>query len=183
MGTLKTTNIQTITGSGTLTIGQSGESLSIVGKMSGQNYPAFEVYKTDTQSPSDNVLTKVTYNTVRYDTDSFWDATNNRFLPTIAGKYYVYSCLAVNSSGSNNVSSGGLYFYKNGSVYNRVTYGANTGTAMGGLNFFDAQIVEMNGTSDYVEIFGIVDVTTGSPQFLTFGANISNWFGAYRIGS
>ena len=29
MGTLKTTNIQTITGSGTLTIGQSGETVEI----------------------------------------------------------------------------------------------------------------------------------------------------------
>jgi hypothetical protein len=29
MGTIKTTNIETITGSGTLTLGQSGETISI----------------------------------------------------------------------------------------------------------------------------------------------------------
>jgi len=145
-------------------------------------YPAFEVYKTDTQNPSDNVITKVTYNTVRYDTNSFWDATNNRFLPTVAGKYYVYSKLSLNSTGTNNVLTGGVYIYKNGSVYNRSTVSSNSGSAMSGIDVFEGQIVEMNGTSDYVESFGVVDVSGGTPQFLTFSNNYANWFGAYRIG-
>ena len=40
MGTLKTTNIQTITGSGTLTIGQSGETITIPSGVTATNFVA-----------------------------------------------------------------------------------------------------------------------------------------------
>jgi len=39
----------------------------------------------------------------------------------------------------------------------------------------------MNGSSDYVEIFGNTNVSSGTPEFSSF--NNGTYFGAYRIGA
>ena len=61
MGTIKTTNIETITGSGTLTLGQSGETISVPSGatinlsnatqtgVGGVNTPAFFAYLNSNQ--------------------------------------------------------------------------------------------------------------------------------------
>ena len=61
MGTIKTTNIQTITGSGTLTLGTSGETLALgSGVTSNLLYPAFmATMGTSNQNVTDATLTKV----------------------------------------------------------------------------------------------------------------------------
>ena len=84
MGTLKTTNIQTITGSGTLTLGASGETLALgSGVTSNIMYPAFEAQLTSTQSISNSTDTKVQFDTEVFDTDNCFDnSTNYRFTPT-----------------------------------------------------------------------------------------------------
>ena len=82
-GTLKVSNIQTSSGSGTITIGQSGETITIPsGIMSGQNYPAFAADRqaSVTDFFSDNVITKVTFDVEQVDTDSAFDLSNNKFI-------------------------------------------------------------------------------------------------------
>ena len=60
MGTLKTTNIQTITGSGTLTLGTSGETLVYgSGVTSNLLYPAFDVTISTNQTLTDGTFTKI----------------------------------------------------------------------------------------------------------------------------
>jgi hypothetical protein len=47
---------------------------------------------------------------------------------------------------------------------------------------FISNVISLNGSSDYVELYGWNNVTTGTP---TFGGNASvaiTYFGAYRIG-
>ena len=54
------------------------------------NTPAFQAYRSSTQTISGSTWTKVQFNTEIYDTDSDYDnSTNYRFTPTVAGKYYV----------------------------------------------------------------------------------------------
>ena len=74
MGTLKTTNIQTITGSGTLTLGTSGETLTIPtgvtvgGLMS--NTPAFSARPNADQTIATNSFVKLSLQTENFDTGS-----------------------------------------------------------------------------------------------------------------
>jgi len=82
MGTIKTTNIETITGSGTLTLGQSGETISVPSGatldlsnatqtgVGGTNSPAFIVYNNSTQTISNSTHTTYQFNTITLDTDS-----------------------------------------------------------------------------------------------------------------
>ena len=100
-GTLKVSNIQTSSGSGTITLGQSGETISIPSGCTitnsgtqtgfgGANTPAFSAKMSGTQTISHNTSTKVTFDTEVFDTDSAYDhSTNYRFTPQTAGKYSV----------------------------------------------------------------------------------------------
>jgi hypothetical protein len=62
---------QSSQGSGTITIGASGESVTVPnGSLTGQNYPAFSVYASADLAVTTSVLTKVQMNTEILDTDS-----------------------------------------------------------------------------------------------------------------
>src|SRR5210317_926611 len=70
--------------------------------ISGQNYPAFEARVSVNQSISHNTATKVQCNDEIFDTDGYYDnATNYRFTPLVAGKYYCYFGLRGFAGGSD----------------------------------------------------------------------------------
>jgi hypothetical protein len=88
---------------------------------------------------------KIAFNVEEWDTNNNFDTTLNRFTPTVAGKYLVDATLYYNSAGS--------YFYvtqiyKNGSL---AIYGDSQ---YAGASSHTSAIVDMNGTTDYIEIYG-----------------------------
>ena len=181
-GTLKVSNIETSSGSGTITLGQSGETIALgSGVTSKMNQPAFEAYSTADQTISDDVYTKVQFDTERFDTDGCYDnATNYRFTPTVAGKYFIYAFARLASTSSTGVEQADIGIYKNGSQV------LNSG------NNFDANdikqhtavingIITFNGSSDYIEVFARINVISGTPTILDFNEK-NVVFGAYRIG-
>jgi hypothetical protein len=181
---------QSSQGSGTITLGASGETISVPsgatltvpnGGLSGQNYPAFEAYLSANQSISDSTATKVQFNTERFDTDSCYDnATNYRFTPTVAGKYFVYANVVFQLD-DYQIYQGVIYFYKNGSNYHSFGTVDGAGSAFG-FPISTSAIIDMNGTTDYIEVFGqiIRHSSTGN----RFGTEYrGTYFGAYRIGN
>ena len=83
MGTIKTTNIETISGSGTLTIGTSGETIALGTGVVQSNmlYPAFMVKLSGTQNITTATWTKVTFDSEVFDTDSAF-ASNKFTVPS-----------------------------------------------------------------------------------------------------
>ena len=87
MGTIKTTNIQSISGSGTVTLGVSGETFNVPSGVTisnsgtatgfgGANTPAFLATNGSTdQSISDQTVTKVIFGSEVYDTDSAFSSS------------------------------------------------------------------------------------------------------------
>ena len=150
-------------------------------KLISHNYPAFEAYLSSNQTVSDGVDTKVQFDTKVFDTDNCYDNTTNyRFTPNVAGKYMIYGSLR----GSANTNLSNLqkvitFIFKNGSQYNasqfRIDFRNNNGT-QASTPF--SQVLEFNGTTDYVEIFAHTDVSSDTPIF----QRQSTFFGAYRIG-
>ena len=122
-GTLKVGTITTSSGSGTITIGQSGETVSFPTgvNLSGNgitNTPAFLATLTSLQSISQNVWTKIEFNTKEFDTDNAFDnSTNYRFtVPTgKGGKYFFSFVVTMNNQYTRVITR----LYKNGSVYFR----------------------------------------------------------------
>ena len=147
------------------------------------NTPAFFGYLSADQSISDQVWTKVEIDTEEFDTDSDYDnSTNYRFTPTTSGKYFFYASSCLRSTTNATLKSGRLAFYKNGSAL----YG---GVGELTTNYGVSQQVtitasfEMNGSSDYVELYGLVDHVGGASKFESdySGSNRSTFFGGYKI--
>jgi hypothetical protein len=163
MGTLKTTNIQTITGSGTLTLGTSGETVTIPsgvtvgGGMS--NTPVFfvDLGSSAGQTVSAGVQTKIQFTRTIFDPSSVFDVTTNyRFtVPSgFAGKYLFRTTMAVNDNGTGGYTRVTLSTAKNGTVMPYVfDLSVNTLTVTSVFN--GVEILDL-AVGDYVEFYAIV---------------------------
>jgi hypothetical protein len=193
MGTIKTTNIETITGSGTLTLGQSGETISVpTGAtldlsnatqtgVGGTNTPAFSAQMSGAQTLSHNSTTKVTFNTEIFDTDGCYDSsTNYRFTPTTAGKYNVNLNLYCDAQGQGNWRIYGLNIYKNGSVFSSFSFDMATGYGNNGIMGLSS-VITMNGSSDYLEAFAYVFTQDSSTSPVGGSTTHTALFSAYKL--
>jgi hypothetical protein len=102
-GTLKVSNIETSSGSGTITIGQSGETVSIASgatqtNIGGANTPMFSAYISGNQSISNNTATTVAYNTEVFDTGSDFNNSTYKWTVPETGKYFMNVRMAYDSS-------------------------------------------------------------------------------------
>jgi hypothetical protein len=129
-------------------------------------------------------MTKITANVERFDTDSAYDHSSNyRFTPQTAGKYYVYlEAVGYSSTGGNtNVIVATAEIRKNGSryIYN-VNHQPDYGVRQQTINIFG--IIDMNGSSDYVEPFAEVNVSSGNGTLRgNSDGSLNTKFGAFRI--
>ena len=177
----------------TITIGASGDTITVPtgatltvpnGKITGQNYPAFEAYRNVTANLTNASYSKIECDTEIYDTDSCYDnATNYRFTPTVAGKYFVYGFAGVNTGGNSRLEQNWGVIYKNGdpTIQAQNDYQANP------LRIAVANVsgvIDMNGTTDYLELYVYADANAGTPNYLgSSGTYRRTIFGAYRIGA
>ena len=147
------------------------------------NTPAFYAHLSSSQSVGDASTTKAQINTEVLDTDSCYDNSSNyRFTPTTAGKYFVFGCLNHHGTDSNSVTYGGTYIYKNGGNYAGVRHNADTVDAAEAFNVYVSAIVDMNGSSDYLELYAQTNTSGGTNgQLLYDNVAKSCYFGAYRI--
>jgi hypothetical protein len=200
MSKLETNTIDTVSGTSTLqvgstntstiTLGVSGDTINVPsgvtiansGTATGfgeANTPAFEAYTTGLQSITDATFTKMTMATEVYDTDGNY--ASDRFTPQTAGKYFVYAKGFADPSNYGNLKNCSLQFYKNGSALSYTLYDIMPGdnsSANGGTGATPnaRAVVDMNGSSDYLEVYFKNSTWNGS------GAQVgSKQFGAYRI--
>jgi hypothetical protein len=174
MSTLKVSTISPLgtDATKTITIGASGDVAAGVFT----NVPAFEAYLSSSSGTvSNNVATKVQFDTEIYDTDGTYDNSSNyRFTPGVAGKYFIYAQVYM-YMGSSNVNVAIIHIYKNGSSYmTRRLYQPSNPAQAQGLNISATLDLDAD---DYIEIFG---QSQGADS--NFNNNDkNNHFGAYRI--
>jgi hypothetical protein len=146
------------------------------------NQPAFAATRTSNQSASSaNAITKVQADVEIFDTDSAYDnSTNYRFTPQVAGKYLIYAKLYMDSSDHSATAKARSIIYKNGSLYTasqldfRNNYGGYDNTVI------TQSIIDMNGSSDYVEAYFQIQVNSGT-GLLAASTNKYNEFGGYKL--
>lgn len=155
----------------------SSKTVTLANNMT--NAPAFEAYLSSDQNVSDGANVKFNANTEVFDTDNCYDnSTNYRFTPTVAGKYLVYADLRISNSTGSQLYQAYTYIYKNGSNYASSEHDPQD-TRSTTQNLPVQAIIDMNGSSDYVEIFGFINVGSGTPKFEA--GTKSSRFGAYKL--
>jgi hypothetical protein len=174
-----------------LEIGSSGDTITIPAGATivnsgtqtgfgGTNTPAFEAKLSSSQSLSDAVASKINFNTEIFDTDNCYDNTTNyRFTPNVSGKYVVYAILQLYGNGTSEIENCSTDFYKNGSLLLRTWNDFRT-NYLGWVTYTQSKIIEFNGSSDYVEIYGYIDSVSGTVS-VESDATRTSYFGAYKI--
>mgnify|MGYP003122682277 FL=1 len=185
-GTLKVSNIETSSGSGTITIGQSGETITIPSGatinmssatqtgVGGANTPYFYARKTSTQTMTNGADVKVTFDTEDFDTGSEYDTSNSRFTPGNGNTYKIHA--QINAKGSSNtvLQEARIILFKNGSEVFQMrndTYTNNANWMAPSISKF----VTGNG-SDYYEIYANIYVGSSDAQIRS-GA----YFSAFKL--
>jgi len=126
------------------------------------NGPAFSAYATSSQSISSATFTKITLDTEVFDTNN--NFASSRFTPTVAGYYQVNGNMRC---GGTSKTVAVVAIYKNGSSYG---YG-NQINGTSAIQLVVSEIVYLNGSTDYVELYGYVDATSPTFEYATTAAN------------
>ena len=109
--------------------------------------PAFSAYQSVAQSLPTGTITKLQFQTKEFDTGNYYDAvTNFRYTPLVAGYYQITASFQIASV----ITSLNLYAYKNGINFKSLSVTQSTGQA----GSAGTALVFLNGTTDYIEIFG-----------------------------
>lgn len=110
--------------------------------------PAFSAYAGASTTLTNNADTKVLFDTEEFDTNS--NFASSRFTPTVAGYYQINSAIRIQGVASGNTVY--ISLYKNGAAYKlgNLVIQPNTGDPI----FIVTSLVYMNGSTDYVEIYG-----------------------------
>ncbi|ADD94233.1 hypothetical protein [uncultured phage MedDCM-OCT-S04-C136] len=160
---------------------QLADSSVTSAKLGTKNSPAFHAYLSANQEPSNDTSTLVQFNTESFDTDNAYDNSSNyRFTPQVAGKYFVYAVINHNPSSSNNLQQAMVGIRKNGSDITRNFFASSTNPA-DELVVTTEIIVDLNGSSDYVDAVGLQAVSSGTNRFTGNSTISRTYFGAYKI--
>ena len=147
MSVLKLNQIQTASGVIMANLNSSGANAGI--QLASNLAPAFRVSPSTNQTISHNTLTKVSFGSETFDTNN--NFASSTFTPTVAGYYKQNYNLAL------NVTDGRQYYFlvdifKNGvSVYQYEF--SNAGNAGGRESVTFSDMVYLNGTGDYMEVY------------------------------
>jgi len=137
--------------------------------------PAFSARNNTTQSFTTGVITKVTFGTEDFDTNS--NFASSRFTPTVEGYYQINGVLY---SQGTAATYGYCFIYKNGVQYQIGTFNQPYASTTASISVISA-VLYCNGTTDYVELYGQGDGST--PTFVYVTASICARFSGAMIRS
>jgi hypothetical protein len=154
--TLKVNEIQHINGTSALTIDTNG---FVVPKTI-----MFSATCSSTQSMASGYTDyKMNLDTEEFDIGGYFDTTTYRFTPLVEGYYYITGGVMIQSTASIQAR-----IYKNGSNFK---IGSAIGTSAFGYNPATVtQLIYMNGTSDYLELYAVSSSGSQTTATGTYGS-------------
>ena len=193
MSEVQTNKISPATGTG-LTLGDSGDTITIPsgatitnsGTATGfgeANTPAFSVQLgfNQSQSVSEDTITKVQLDDEYFDTDNAFDTSTYRFtVPSgKAGKYFFTWSIYLYQATLSNMRIVESLLYLNGNRY--------IGSVHNGRDVYFRYATKGNSAflnlneGDYIELYGNIDTVNGggSPEF--FGGDRATFLTGYRV--
>lgn len=166
MSILKLEEIKSLTGTGNTVITFDSSDRAVFAQPPLTAVPTFSVQRTtDQTSVSPATDTKVAFNSVDFDTNSFWDSSNYRYTPQIAG-YYQFNTVIRFLIVGGLTSLARVMLFKNGSVVVS-TYVQLSQSIINNSHLGVSHLIYCNGSTDYVESYGWIQ--NGTQSSLSFG--------------
>ena len=151
--------------------------VSLVG---GDNTPYFYAFLSASQTISDATTTTVAFDSELVDASSAYNTSNYRFTPQTAGYYQLHTQVNCDSTAADSFQLGQIFIRKNGTIISNSFHdGRNDETGFAQTPSLSL-IVQANGSSDYFDVQGYVDSSSGSQRF--YGASDSpTFFWGYKL--
>jgi hypothetical protein len=147
------------------------------------SFIGFRAYRNGTQAISSGVRTKVQLNAESFDTNGWFDSsTNYRFTPQKAGYYQVNCSVATIKTAKSPVLLDAV-IYKNGAEasYHNFQIGSGAGASGGTATAGGADLVYMNGSTDYLELYTLAVYSDGtSPDIVGSGVQQTYFSADFR---
>jgi len=118
--------------------------------------PAFSAYMSSNAAFTSATSTKVTLDTEVFDTANCF--ASSRFTPNVSGYYLITGKIRI--TGTNCV--GHATIYKNGTLNNIGNYVEAAGPVVFSVV---STVLYLNGSTDYVELYGYGYTSSGNPTF------------------
>ena len=116
--------------------------------------PAARAYLSADQTLTNATWTKINLSSESFDIGGCFDTSTYKFTPTVPGIYRVEACLSVTAGTS--VADTSINIYKNGAKHSDGAYGVSSGVYR---RVVTSDLVQMNGTTDYLELYGFISGT------------------------
>lgn len=148
MSEVKTNKLSSVSTNGNLTFEPNGTGMLVP-----KRPVAFQVGATNTdQSVSANTTTIAQWEFVTLDTGGYWDSSNNRYTPSVAGFYLFGGILRFATSQGQFASS---FLRKNSTTVSQ--FQINSGSSSDDILANSAisiptMLIELNGSSDFVDV-------------------------------
>jgi hypothetical protein len=160
-----------VAGTNTITLPAATGTVQVSGNM-----PAFAAWLSNgssNQSVSTTTWTKAIIDAEEFDTNSCFNTSTYRFTPNVAGYYLIQGCIYIsyNTTGSTRIINA---IYKNGAEWKKSQATVTSGVFYGSTPV--SNVMYLNGTTDYVELYGYVQ--DGSGAVFVSGQNGSYFSGA-----
>lgn len=135
--------------------------------------PIFSAYRSGNQTGvTNNTYVKVQLNSEEFDTAGCFDSTTNyRFTPNVSG-YYRFEW-SVDARGTS-LTVGHTQLWKNGELHKNGSWAAHSSNVSLSVG---AAVVYMNGSTDYVELYGYSSASSGN--LFSGGASVTYLSGSY----
>ena len=161
---------------GILPVANGGTAATTLAGAGLTNAPGFQAKLSASQNPSGSTWTTIAFNTELYDSDGCYDNSSTyAFTPTTAGKYFVYWSVVGDISTVPSLKNISTRVRKNGSGF-WVPFMSNNDNNWVNITSGASTVVDMNGSSDYLDVQGYIIVSSGANYFLA-----DSYFGAYRL--
>ena len=155
MSTLKVDTILKRSGTGTITVGQSGDTISIPsGATLSKTEYGFSAYLSSQQTISSTALTTITFDSERFDLQGDFNTSTYTFTAPVTGKYLLTANMEVINADGN---TGGNYVrvdiitsnktYQSRAGVN-LTYALNNQSVVADMDASDTAIVKVISTGD-----------------------------------
>lgn len=149
-----------VAGTNTATLPAAAGTVMVSG-----NQPAFSAVKLTNQTISNATFTKIAFTGETFDTANAFDSTTNyRFQPQVAGYYQLNALGQFDGTGVTRTI---LSFYKNNSQY---YIGADFNSPIA-PRIGTSCIVYLNGSSDYMEMYGYIAAASGNIIYASTSVN------------
>jgi hypothetical protein len=202
MSKLETNTIDTVSGTSTLQVGSTNTSTITLGVrgdtvnvpsgvtiansgtatgFGGVNTPYFYAFNNANQSVSDATVTQVRFNEEVVDTASAFNVSTYRFTPQTAGYYQLHTQVGCDAQNPDSIDLAQIFIRKNGTnITNSFVDGRNDEVGYAQTPSVSV-VVQANGSSDYFDVTGYVDSSSGSQQFNGSSSNPSTFFYGFKL--